>query len=77
MYEYHMRAEHVCQVCKMPMNISSSGLRIRGCPVSQAVTTSLSPRTSGFQITTLHLGFILQEVTLVQVLSVELRFLLQ
>jgi len=72
-----MRAEHVCQACKMPMNISSSCLCIRGRPLSQAVTASLSPHRSGLQITTLHLGFVLQEVTLVQVLSVELRFLLQ
>jgi hypothetical protein len=73
----HMRAEHVCQICKMPMNISSTCLRIRGRPVSQAVTASLSPRRSGLQNITLHLGFVLQDVTLVQVLSVELRFLLQ
>jgi len=61
----------------MPMNISSSCLRTRGRPVPQTVTASLSPRGSGLQITTLHLGFVLQEVTLVQVLSVELRILLQ
>jgi hypothetical protein len=73
----HMRAEHLCQVCKMPMNISSPCVRIRGRPVSQAVTASLSPRRSGLQITKLNLGFVLQEVTLVQVLSVQLRFLLQ
>jgi len=73
----HMRAEHVCQICKMPMNFSSTCLRIRGRPVSQAVTASLSPSRSGLRNITLHLGFVLQEVTLVQVLSVELRFLLQ
>jgi hypothetical protein len=72
-----MRTEHVCQVCIMSTNISSSCLRIRVRPVSQAVTASLSPCRSGLQITTLHLGFVLQEVTLVQVLSVELRYLLQ
>jgi hypothetical protein len=65
---HHMRAEHVCQVYKMPVNISSSFLRIRGSPVSQADIASLSPRRSGLQNTTFHLGFVLQEVTLVQVL---------
>jgi hypothetical protein len=61
----------------MPMDISSLCLRNRGRPVPQAVTDGLLPRRSGLQITTLHLGFVLQDVTLEEVLSVELRFLLQ
>jgi hypothetical protein len=60
----HMRAEHVCQLCRM-----TSYMRIRGRPVSQAVTSSLSPHRSGLRLKTLRLGFVLQEVALVQVYS--------
>jgi hypothetical protein len=70
----HIRADHVCQLCKMPMHISSSCQRFRGRPVSQAVTASLSQRRSGLHLNTLRLGFVLQEVALVQVFSVEFRF---
>jgi hypothetical protein len=54
-----MRAEHVCQVCKMPMNIFSLCLRIRGRPLSEAVIACSSPHRSGLQTTILYLGFVL------------------